>query len=182
MCSTKLKVHNTFQYTKCLALVAMLLFSGTTGLCDSASSAKGIATCDFNFEMRAEGEENGFCLADLNGSVTVIVFFTTWCPNCPHVLQELDRLAAENLDGLKIIPLNIGNEDAAEVKKHYDEHRITNLKAYTSIASEKVSNCIHYIPSCFVFNKNGELVREYSRDGQTFNPENLKMLVRDLLN
>jgi hypothetical protein len=90
-------------------------------------------------------------------------------------------MAAENLDGLKIVPLNIGNDDVTEIKKHYNEHGITKLKAYTSIAPEKVSS-IRYIPTCFVFNKDGKLVCEYSREGQVFNLESLKMLVNDLLN
>lgn len=66
-----------------------------------------------------DADGNAVSLADCKGKVVIIAFSTTWCPNCPNVLQSLDNLTAKNIQDLKIIALNVGNEDINEIKIHY---------------------------------------------------------------
>ncbi|MDR1362397.1 MAG: TlpA family protein disulfide reductase [Holosporaceae bacterium] len=164
------------------AMLALWCFqeSEASGVTDPSAAIAMESTAAFDFRISNGGDEKDFCLADLKGSVVVVVFFTTWCPNCPMILQQLDQLAAEKLGGLKIIALNIGSDHISEIKKHYAQHHLTQLTAYSSVAIDMVGS-IRHVPTCLVFDRKGILAREYSCDHSIFDAEDLKKLAENLL-
>ena len=100
----------------------------------------------------------GHLMEEFKGQVVVMVFGTTWCPNCPSVLQSLDKLV-EKLDELKVrnvkaIALNIGNDTLNAVRVHYKAHDIQLLDVYQSIPGKHVRN-IRSVPTCLVFDIDG---------------------------
>lgn len=103
---------------------------------------------------------------DLKEQVVILVFSTTWCPNCPQAIQQLDqlksRLLAIDVDNVRIIHLNIGDESFDDVKKHL-KHINVSLDAWQSIPSDAVE--ISVIPSVLIFNKKGEKVCGYIGGG-----------------
>ncbi|MDR2267900.1 MAG: hypothetical protein LBD81_00425, partial [Holosporaceae bacterium] len=66
------KIYDRSQYTKCLALVTILLFSSATAFCDAVFSTKGTAAIDFDFKICGEDKSKSFSLTDLKGSVVAV--------------------------------------------------------------------------------------------------------------
>ncbi|MDR2794278.1 MAG: TlpA family protein disulfide reductase [Holosporaceae bacterium] len=103
---------------------------------------------------------NPISLKDFKGKVVLVAFSTTWCPNCPDVLQSLDNLEAKNIPGLKIIALNVGSEEINEIKIHYKSHNIQLLDVYRSV-NGKIMKGIQGVPACLVFDTDGKFVCGY---------------------
>lgn len=118
----------------------------------------------FGTMKNADGKK--VAISDLKDEVVILVFSTTWCPNCPNVIRQLDdlraRLKSINVENVRIIHLNIGDESLSEVKKHL-KHIKVSLEAWHSIPSDAVE--VSVIPSVLIFNKNGEKVCGYIGGG-----------------
>ncbi|MCR5225135.1 MAG: redoxin domain-containing protein [Alphaproteobacteria bacterium] len=110
-------------------------------------------------EIVFDEQGKGHLMKEFKGNVIVMLFTTTWCPNCPNVLQSLDKLADKlnelKVRNVKIIALNIGKENLNAVRIHYKAHNIQTLDVYQSIPAQKVKN-INSVPTCLVFDGNGE--------------------------
>lgn len=126
----------------------------------------------------ADGEE--FTIESFSGNVIILVFSTTWCPNCPQVIQQLDavksRLQAKKINNIQIIHLNIGNESIAEVKNHLKQMKVS-LDTWQSIPSDAVE--ISVIPSVLIFDKKGQKLCGYIGGGFNYlSDEFLKFIVK----
>lgn len=65
---------------------------------------------DFELE-KTDGTKISF--KDLEGSPTVLVFWTAWCPVCKEEAPKVNKLASEfEAKGVKVIGINIGESDA----------------------------------------------------------------------
>ncbi|MDR3179505.1 MAG: TlpA family protein disulfide reductase [Holosporaceae bacterium] len=154
--------NNTRKYRVCVA--ALLAICG----CDQSESShppfansagylkEGIAFDDTIYDANG----NPFSLKDFKGKVVIVAFSTTWCPNCPNVLQSLDNLEAKNIPNLKIIALNVGDEEINEIKIHYKIHNIQLLDVYRSVNNE-IMRGIRGVPACLVFDTDGKFVCGY---------------------
>jgi thiol-disulfide isomerase/thioredoxin len=111
-------------------------------------------------------DENGkdFCISDLKGNVVIIVLFTTWCHNCPPVLQDMDylveKLKTDGVDNVKIIALNIGSESIEYLRIYYKGRDIRLLDVYHSLSPKTMAGIVG-VPVCLVFDKSGSPVCGY---------------------
>lgn len=126
------------------------------------ASSKGYLPGGMSFYNKVMSEEgNEFSIEDLKGNVVVVVFYTTWCPSCPMVLQNMDNIVEKfkeaGVSNVKIVALNIGQETVNGIKFHYKAHNIQLLDVYSSVSPKAMSK-IRGVPVCLVFNKDGSPV------------------------
>lgn len=113
-------------------------------------------------------------LENLHDNIVIVIFSTIWCPSCPNVLREFDNLLnkirKKNIKHIKIIALNIGNEDTNSIKIHYKSNDIQLLDVYKSV-DNSVTNGIKGVPACLVFNTESKLVWGYLGGGIDFSSD-----------
>jgi thiol-disulfide isomerase/thioredoxin len=169
---------NRREYIKHLISAAIVIFCSVleaNGLFTLNKSAKDIPNPfssgigflpdgqPFEHKIKNENGEE-FSVSDLKGNVVIIVLFTTWCSNCPAVLQDMDflveKLSRGKINNVKIIALNIGNESIGYLKVYYKGRDIQLLDVYHSL-SPKIMAGIVGVPICLIFDKNGSSVCGY---------------------
>ena len=97
-------------------------------------------------------------LKDFQGNLVLLNFWATWCAPCKEEMPSLDLLQVnENLNNLKIIPINIGKEDTKKIEHFFTELNIKNLKIYfdTPVTLAKKLS-LRGVPTTILFNKKGE--------------------------
>ena len=97
-------------------------------------------------------------LSDYRGKLVVLNFWATWCAPCKEEMPSLDNLQSDKrLNNLKILPINIGQEDLLKSKIFFNELSIKNLDIYfdASITLAKKFS-LRGVPTTILFNKKGE--------------------------
>ena len=85
-------------------------------------------------------------------------FWATWCAPCKEEMPSLDLLIThENLDNLKIFPINVGQDNNEQALEFFNDLNIKNLKVYfdSPITLAKKFG-LRGIPTSILINKNGE--------------------------
>jgi peroxiredoxin len=122
--------------------------------------------------INEEGKTTSF--KRLQSNIIVVIFFTTWCPGCPLVLKQFDdllnKIREKDIKNIKIIALNIGDEDINDLKIHYKSNDIQLLDVYQSV-DNSITNGIAGVPACLVFNTKGKLVWGYLSGGVDFSSD-----------
>ena len=101
-------------------------------------------------------------LASYKGKLLILNFWATWCAPCREEMPSLDNLQSDNqLNNLKIFPINIGQEDLLKSKKFFEELNIQNLEIYfdPSVTLAKKFS-LRGVPTSILFNKEG---KEFAR-------------------
>ena len=96
-------------------------------------------------------------LNDYKGNLILLNFWATWCAPCKKEMPSLDLLGTyENLNNLKIFPINVGQDDIKKASKFYKELNIVNLELYfdSPITLAKKFR-LRGIPTSILFNKEG---------------------------
>ena len=96
-------------------------------------------------------------LDDYRGNLILLNFWATWCAPCKEEMPSLDLLQTnENLDNLKIFPINVGKEKIEKVSKFFEDLEIQNLNLYfdSPITLAKKFK-LRGIPTTILFNKEG---------------------------
>ncbi len=96
-------------------------------------------------------------LSDYQGNLVMLNFWATWCAPCKEEMPSLDLLLEnENLDNLKIFPINIGQDNYEKAKKFLEDLNIQNLNLYfdTPVTLAKKFR-LRGIPTSILFNKEG---------------------------
>ena len=79
--------------------------------------------------FNAAGESVG--LDVFAGNYVVLNFWATWCVPCREEMPSLDLLQNyENLNNLKIFPINVGQDNYEKSLNFFKDLRIQNLKLY----------------------------------------------------
>lgn len=116
--------------------------------------------------IMTDSQNESFTLRDLLGNVVVLIFSTTWCPNCPDAVRKMDslnnRLKNIGIKNVRVIHINMGEESQREVQEHLDDLDVS-LEAYKSISSHLSG--VSVIPSVLVVNKKGKPVCGYIGGG-----------------
>jgi thiol-disulfide isomerase/thioredoxin len=97
-------------------------------------------------------------LSDYKGNLILLNFWATWCAPCKEEMPSLDMLQAdENLDNLKIFPINVGQDNSKKALKFFKDLEIQNLELYfdSPITLAKKFG-LRGIPTSILFNKKGE--------------------------
>ncbi|GHT99139.1 hypothetical protein FACS1894126_5190 [Alphaproteobacteria bacterium] len=165
--------NNFTKYIKYIAYLALLVVCCAS--CDQKdkvsppfSDSAGYIKDEISFDETIYDEKGlPLTLANFKGNVVIVVFSTTWCHNCPNVLQSFDSLEAKKICGLKIVALNVGNEGIDEIKIHYKSHDIQLLNVYQSV-KPTVMKSIRGVPACLIFDTNGKFVCGYLGGGIDF--------------
>ena len=96
-------------------------------------------------------------LNDYKGNLILLNFWATWCAPCKEEMPSLDLLQnQENLDKLKIFPINVGQDNLENSLKFFEDLKIKNLKIYfdSPITLAKKFG-LRGIPTSILFNKDG---------------------------
>jgi thiol-disulfide isomerase/thioredoxin len=156
-------------------LAGCLLSFDTTANSPPFSEKSGFLAEGIPFPPTIEDEHGKeFTPEDFKGKAVIIVFFTTWCPNCPDVLRALDNLQSmlkkEKVNGVEIIALNVGDDGPNELKLHYKTENVQLLKVYRSIPPSTLKG-VKGVPACFVYDATGKSVCGYIGGGIPFESE-----------
>ena len=97
-------------------------------------------------------------LSDFKGKLILLNFWATWCAPCKEEMPSLDLLQTrENLDNLKIFPINVGQDDLDKSFIFFDDLKIKNLKPYfDSPVTLAKKFQLRGIPTSIIINKRGD--------------------------
>jgi len=96
-------------------------------------------------------------LSDYEGKLIMLNFWATWCAPCKEEMPSLDLLQKnEYLKNLKILPINVGQENVEKASNFFKDLEIKNLDFYydSSITLAKKFG-LRGIPTTILFNKDG---------------------------
>ena len=96
-------------------------------------------------------------LKEFKGKLVMLNFWATWCAPCKEEMPSLDLLQKhENLDNLKIFPINVGKDGVEKSVSFFEDLQIKNLESYFDppiTLAKKFS--LRGIPTSILFNKDG---------------------------
>ena len=104
-----------------------------------------------------DANDNQLNLKDYKGNLILLNFWATWCAPCKEEMPSLDLLQVnENLDNLKIFPINVGKDDLKKSAKFLKDLNIQNLNLYfdNQVTLAKKFQ-LRGIPTTILFNKDG---------------------------
>ena len=96
-------------------------------------------------------------LKEFEGKLIILNFWATWCAPCKEEMPSLDLLQKhENLDNLKIFPINVGKDGVEKSIIFFKSLKIKNLEIYldSPITLAKKFG-LRGIPTSILFNKDG---------------------------
>ena len=101
-------------------------------------------------------------LDDFKGKLLILNFWATWCAPCKEEMPSLDNLQSNNnLNNLKIFPINIGQEDISKSELFFQKLNIKNLDIYIDSRITLAKKfALRGIPTTILFNKQG---KEFAR-------------------
>ena len=74
-----------------------------------------------------DDQNNQIDLNDYKGNLILLNFWATWCAPCKEEMPSLDLLQKqENLDKLKIFPINVGQDNLENSLKYFEDLKIKN--------------------------------------------------------
>ena len=97
-------------------------------------------------------------LNEFTGQLVIINFWATWCAPCKEEMPSLDNLKnLKAFENLKILPINVGQEDIQKSKIFFDDLKIKNLELYfdNSIKLAKTFS-LRGLPTTVIINKEGD--------------------------
>ena len=104
-----------------------------------------------------DSENKELNLKDYEGNLILLNFWATWCAPCKEEMPSLDFLQThEDLNNLKIFPINVGQDSMEKSLTFFEELKIDNLKMYfdTPITLAK-KFALRGIPTSVLINKEG---------------------------
>jgi len=129
-----------------------------------AEESKDIKNLSINEKLKKYDEitflDNKGMLLDLKnykGKLIMLNFWATWCAPCKKEMPSLDTLQTYNeLDKLKIFPINVGQDNLEKSLKFFEDLKIKNLKVYfdSPITLAKKFG-LRGIPTTILIDKNG---------------------------
>ena len=97
-------------------------------------------------------------LNEYKGNLILLNFWATWCAPCKEEMPSLNLLQVnDNLNNLKIFPINVGQDNIEESLNFFDDLEIKNLELYFDSPITLANKFrLRGIPTSILFNKNGE--------------------------
>lgn len=162
-------------YTLCLALAAMLFFTA----CEQKQTKKAevveikesaplqqsvtLTTLD-DKRLELSFSNNVLVSKELNGKVTLINFFATWCPPCIEEIPVFNKLYEEHRDTFEIVGILYEKDKSKEeilafIKEHNIQFPVT--LGEENFTAAKMFDDVNKIPESFLFSKEGFLFEKY---------------------
>ena len=96
-------------------------------------------------------------LNDYQGNLILLNFWATWCAPCKEEMPSLDSLQGnEDLNNLKIFPINIGQDNTKKALNFFEDLKIKNLEIFFDspvTLAKKLG--LRGVPTSILFNKDG---------------------------
>jgi len=101
-------------------------------------------------------------LSDFRGKVLILDIWDTWCPPCRMEIPDFVQLNNQyKEEGFSIIGIALGQEGKEKVQSFIQEYHIPYPVALANKQVLKDYGPISGIPTTFVINKKGEIVKTY---------------------
>ena len=96
-------------------------------------------------------------LSEYKNKLIILNFWATWCEPCKEEMPSLQNLQKNpNFKNLKILPINIGQEDKDSIKKFFSDVKINTFEIFYDFdvkLAKKFS--LRGIPTSVLINKDG---------------------------
>ncbi len=136
----------------------------------------------YNNVIFLDDKDKEINIQNLEGQLTILNFWATWCEPCKQEMPSLNRLQAnQKLKNLKIYPINVGTEKLNKVKNFFAELGIDNLEPYFDNPSTLAKTLsLRGIPTTILLNSKGE---EFARiiGSINFDDENFINWLKNLI-
>ncbi len=101
-------------------------------------------------------------LENFKNNLVILNFWATWCAPCREEMPSLDTLQSNvNLNNLKVLPINIGQEKIKKSEDFFKELKIKNLNIYFDPTVNLAKKfLLRGIPTTILINKDG---KEFAR-------------------
>ena len=103
------------------------------------------------------GEDKNVLLSEYENKLLILNFWATWCEPCKEEMPSLQNLQKNpNFKNLKILPINIGQEDKDSIKKFFSDMKINTFEIFYDPdvkLAKKFS--LRGIPTSVLINKDG---------------------------
>ena len=129
-----------------------------------ANEVSGIKNLKINKELKKydsltflDNKNNQINLNDYEGNLILLNFWATWCVPCKKEMPSLDLLQInEDLNNLKVFPINIGRDNYEKSKIFFQDLNIKNLEIYfDSPVTLAKKFGLRGIPTSILINKEG---------------------------
>jgi cytochrome c biogenesis protein CcmG/thiol:disulfide interchange protein DsbE len=140
-----------------ILLAAPLLAAGLV-LAPNASAADKAP--DYALKAASDGKVQK--LADLKGKVVLLDFWATWCPPCREEIPDFVSLQKQyGKQGLQVVGISVDKGGTEGVVKFMDENKINYPILMSEGATEKAYGGIRAIPTTFLIDRKGNIVKKY---------------------
>jgi thiol-disulfide isomerase/thioredoxin len=99
--------------------------------------------------------------ADLQGKVTIINFWATWCPPCRAEIPDLVALQAKYGDRLQIVGVSQDEGPIDSVKRFAAAQQMNYPVVMTSPEIEKAFPGVTALPTSFILDRQGRIVQRH---------------------
>ncbi len=100
-------------------------------------------------------------MASLQGKVTLVNFWATWCPPCRAEIPDLIALQNKYRDQLQVIGISQDEESADFVKKFTAAQHINYPIVMSTPELEKVFSGVFALPTSFIVDREGRIVQKH---------------------
>ena len=101
---------------------------------------------------------NRVSIADFEGKIVFLNFWTTWCPTCRIEMPSMEKLH-QKLQHKKFAMVTVNlQESAAKVKAFFEEYKLTFTALLDSNGEVGVSFGIRAIPTTFILDRTGRII------------------------
>lgn len=140
-----------------IALLSLCLLACSGG--DEAGSASKTAAQEagetMTFPPMGVDDLDAF-LQKNNGTPTIAMVWTTWCPSCKQALPELEALYKSHGDRVNILAVSM-DESKTALSKFFEEKTL-DLPVYHGDEALARKFGIEAIPTMLIFDKGGQLI------------------------
>lgn len=102
---------------------------------------------------------NVFNLQSLKGKKVFVNLWATWCPPCKREMPSIEKLS-QSVDNDKVKFVLISFDDNFEIAKKYILSKGFRLPIYYPAENLPALFNVQGIPATFIFNENGELIKQ----------------------